>query len=566
MYKSFILSISPALFFAQTIIYDDSFAIDYEQSMIIVNQKVNDLNSSYPGQKSTVVLGDKLYVLANSVPHFENGVAYQINHNNKAYNLYFSNLPLIKMTTTGEIRDTPKILGHFEFKAADKPLISSRIGVEYRGATSQTYPKKSMEVEFWLDENGDETHDLALLNLHKGDSYNLQAMYNEKLRINSKTSNELWQQIHPDLHYKAEENDAKSGISMKYVDLFLNGEYRGVYAIGEKVNRKFLKLKKNDGDEIKGELYKGDQWGGATTFTELNSFDNTSDVWDGYEYKHPKDIIKWENLHGLVDYVLNENDETFNSTYPAKFDVDNIVDYFIFLNLVRATDNTGKNIYLAKYKKNGPYFYVPWDLDGTFGSIFDGSEDNTVGDILFNGLYSRLWQEAAFQSKLANRWAELRNSIVTKENIGQMLKNNMEELHKSGVYEREALVWDAYEYEQDMLDYKIDWVGRRIDFLDSVFTNPLSSSATTIKSNSLSIYPNPASLSFYINAGNTKNADLKIIDFSGREIYHQKLQNLSADSQIPVTTLVNGVYFVILASETALRPADSLLRSKEFII
>jgi len=463
------------------------------------------------------------------------------------------------MTTTGEISDSPKILGHFEFKAPETPLVSSRIGVEYRGATSQSYPKKSMEIEFWLDDNGDETQEFSLLNLHKGDSYNLQAMYNEKLRINSKTSNELWQKIYPNVHYKNDENDAKSGILMKYADLFLNGEYRGVYALGEKVNRKILKLKKNDGNQIKGELYKGDQWGGATTFTGLIPFDNNSDLWDGYEYKHPKDVIRWENLYNLIDFVLNENDETFNATYSSKFDVDNMVDYFIFLNLVRATDNTGKNIYLAKYKKDGPYFYVPWDLDGTFGSIWDGTEDDVVDDLLFNGLYTRLWQEPGFRSKLAKRWAHLRTDIVTKENLVQMLNNNMEKLKKSGVYEREAIVWDAYEFSPETLNYQKDWLGRRIDFLDSIMKT-LSATDTPLKNSKLSLYPNPASDFLYIDAGNMKNSDLQIIDFSGREILSKNLGNITTQIQIPITNIPEGIYFVILKGDAEVKTAKLVVK------
>lgn len=559
MYRKFYFLFSPFLLFGQTTIHENSYAIDSTRSMIVVNQKITDLNTSYPGEKATIAIGDNLYALADPVTHFESGKGYEINLNGKSFTLYFSNLPMIRMTTTREISDSPKILGHFEIKVPETPLISSAIGVEYRGATSQSYPKKSMEIEFWLDDNGNETQEFSLLNLHKGDSYNLQAMYNEKLRINSKTSNELWQKIYPNVHYKNDENDAKSGVQMKYADLFLNGEYRGVYAIGEKVNRKLLKLKKNDNTEIKGELYKGDQWGGATTFTGLIPFDNNSDLWDGYEYKHPKDIIRWENLYNLIDFVLNEDDETFNATYSSKLDVDNMVDYFIFLNLIRATDNTGKNIYLAKYKKDGPYFYVPWDLDGTFGSIWDGTEENVVDDLLFNGLYTRLWQEPGFRSKLAERWAHLRTNIITKENLAEMLNNNMEKLRNSGVYEREARVWEAYEFAPDMINYQTNWLGRRIDFLDSIMKS-LSTTDAKLKNSSLSIYPNPASEFFYINPGNIRNADLQIIDFSGMQIFSKKLGNITTQVQIPLNKIPEGIYFVILKGDAEVKTARLIVK------
>lgn len=547
------------MLFGQNAISEDSYVKDPTNSLIVINHNVSDLNDAFPDVKTSINLGNESFDLLSPVPEFITGVGYKLDINGQIYTLYFSKLPIIEMTTVGQISDSPKVLGHFILKAPGSDIISSMIGVEYRGNHSQSYPKKSMEVEFWLDENGDETQDFSLLGLNEDDGINLQAMYNEKLRINSKTSNDLWQKIHPNVYYKDDEQDAKSGIIMKYADLFLNGEYRGVYALGEKVNRKFLKLKKNDGSEIKGELYKGDQYGGATMFTGLNPFNNNSELWDGYEYKYPKDIIQWDNLYNLVDFVVNENAETFNATYASKFDIDNIVDYFIFLNLVRATDNYAKNIYLAKYKKNAIYFYVPWDLDGTFGSIYDGSEENIVDDLIFNGLYARLWEEPNFRNKLASRWTDLRTGIVTKESIVELLSTNMQKLSASGIYEREAMVWNDYDFSPSIFDYKADWIGRRIDYLDSIMP-ALSTLDVSVKESTLSIYPNPSADFFYINGGNIKKADLKIIEFSGREVYSKLLGNIDGEIQVPLNNISDGIYFVIVKGDGVVKTARLIVK------
>ena len=121
-----------------------------------------------------------------------------------------------------------------------------------------------MEIEFWTDNIGNETQNHALLGMTNDDDWNLQAMYNEPLRIRSKTNNDLWRMINS-LHYQNQEPEAINGVRIKYVELFINNEYRGLYCLGEKVNRKQLKLKKHNGN-IRGELYKGISWGGYKYF------------------------------------------------------------------------------------------------------------------------------------------------------------------------------------------------------------------------------------------------------------------------------------------------------------
>lgn len=559
MFRNFILLLFPALFSAQCVIDADTYGIDQSKHLIVINKNIDELNASFPGTKTYLSIEGDIYTFTAPVENLQKGTAYTVSKSNINYTAFFSDLPIIRMTTTGPIKDTPKVLGNFEILVPGETKISSMIGVEYRGASSQSYPKKSMEVEFWLDENGNETQDISVLNLFEDDAVNLQAMYIEKLRINSVTANDLWQEVHPDVYYKDKEPDARSGILMKYSDLFVNGQYKGIYAVGEKVKRKFLKLKKFD-NGIKGELYKGDQWGGATLFNALNPYNNNSDYWDGYEYKHPKELIDWSNLYNFVDYVINSNTETFNSTYSQKIDVDNMVDYFIFMNVTRALDNMGKNTYVAKYKKNEPYFIVPWDLDATFGTYWEGSNQNIYNDLLFNGLFSRLWEDPDFRIKISDRWAELRSSIITKEHINGMLTDNYLKLKDNGIYTREKIAWSSYNFPTAQLNYHTTWVKNRIDYLDTVFPF-LGVEDSKIPDSSISLFPNPAKGYFSVNLSSPlKNAEIKIIDLSGKELQKTNIENLDKKTQIPVGGLDAGVYFIILKTKDSVRTSRLIIK------
>lgn len=73
--------------------------------------------------------------------------------------------------------------------------LESLIGIQYRGAYTQTLPKKSMEFEFWADVDGNESVDYQLLDLVETDSWNLEAGYNEPLRIRSNNNWDIWRMI-----------------------------------------------------------------------------------------------------------------------------------------------------------------------------------------------------------------------------------------------------------------------------------------------------------------------------------------------------------------------------------
>lgn len=528
------------------IIPSNQYNIDITKSLIVTNLDVNFINSTWTNEKTSINF-DVEYTFETPLNTIKIGIPYKVKNiiDNKIFTLYFTQLPLISIKTNDIIVDEPDVWGDFKLVESNQKIVNSKIGIQYRGATSQTYPKKPFEIKFWNDNEGKETHDESLLGMHSDDGWNLQALYNESLRLHSKTSNELWKLIHKP-YYIASEPEAASGIEMKYGELFLNEQYQGIYCVGEKVNRKLLKLKKYN-NNIKGELYKGDQWGESTTLNSLLPFDNNNLSWGGYEYKHPKELTDWASIYNFVNFVINETDENFNNSYRYKFNISNAVDYFIFLNLLRATDNRGKNLYVAKYNTNEPYFYVPWDLDGTFGTIWNGQHENITTDLLSNGLYNRLMNDCSangFREKLNLRWNELRNTIITQSNLMNMLTANYNLLKKNGVYEREHMAWPEYNADVNELDYISNWLTNRLSYLDSKF----SESCTTLdvvkfdKVLKTIVYPNPTSDIINISFVDDVSHNIFLYDSNGKLILTKHSEEY--EDQISIKSLSNGVYYL----------------------
>ncbi len=538
------------------------YQIDHTRKLIVVNQDTEQINTQWPHSKTAVIL-DEQYAFTHAVPTVEIGFPYEVaNSDETNYTLYFTQLPLVNIFTPHVIVDEPRVFAEFVMSESNGNITRSNIGIEYRGGWSQSLPKKSLRIEFWNDTNGQETKDVSLLGMRNDDDWNLQAFFNEPLRVRSKTSNELWKLMHK-LYYQELEPDAVNGIQMEYVEVFINGEYRGVYALSERVDRKQLQLKKYD-YEIRGELYKAVDWG-VPTLTSLPDFGNSEPYWDGFEYQHPEEVTDWINLYGFVDFVVNEKNYYFFSVHPSIFETDNAVDYFIFLNLLRANDNRGKNIFIARYDQGEPYFYVPWDLDAVFGTMWRGDKENRTDDILSNGLYDRLihdCSENGFYRRLTMRWNNLRKNEITHQNIMNLFRGNFNYLSENGIYDRETTAWGEYTMDETDLEYISEWLTARLSFLDGEFNKPcIPHDNSGEEDEFIKVFPNPANDYFHveINAG-ILPFRLKIFNQLGHTVFSEQLRSKSERLQLP--NLQPGMYFVMVQNQNFTKTQKLIVRKQ----
>lgn len=549
----------------------ESYRIDNEKRIIVCNADLSKL--AFDDQPVKFKIDNNDYNIIDNVKSLKIGVRYIIalDQGFVRYSIYFTELPLIFISTDDAIVDSPKVFSKITIVENDGKVLESNAGIEYRGATSQNYPKKSFEIEFWNDKIGDDTKDVTLFNLREDKDWNLQAMYNEPLKMANSVAWEIWDNIGV-LYYQDKEPKAKSGTGSNYVEVFVNDSYQGIFAISEKIDRKQLRLKKNTDTETLGELYKGDGWE-VTTYYELPDFDNTSETWGGYEFKYPKSGRDWSNLYNLHDFVMNSDDETFFSQYKDKYDHNNLTDYFIFLNLLRATDNSGKNVYTAKYDKDGKYFFIPWDLDGVLGRIWDGSIENITDDLLSNGLYDRLWQdtkEDGFRSGLKKRWTSLRSDFVTVDNLMQLLINNYSYLKVNAAYERDQIANSGSTISSEYEEFAFirEWITKRIAYLDETFglefPTPTSEESGDKTNGKFQFYPNPAKNQIYFINKNEPSEntflDIDIYTVTGRKI--KTVSQTPLNQSLFIGNIPDGNYILNIKSNSGIKQSFKLIIDK----
>ncbi|MEM1216075.1 MAG: CotH kinase family protein [Bacteroidota bacterium] len=473
--------------------------------------------------------------------------AYPVTASNGAtYTLYFTSLPIIHIDTDNTIVDEPKVLAQFTY-ADEEQVLTSNIGIEIRGGFSQTFPKKTYDLEFWNDETGDDSDNVQFRNMRNDDDWILDALYNEPLRLRSHTAHKLWLDLHTPSHLDQEPN-ARAGADVTYVEVFLLGQYNGLYNLSEEIDRKQLQIKKFDGT-MRGQLHKGIGWG-TTLFSHLPSFDNSSREWGGHKFEYPKadQVTDWQPLYDFTSFVITTSNTSFSSEVWNRFDRDNFADYFLYLNVLRAIDNTGKNIYVAKYDTHTPFFYVPWDLDACFGASWDGSLDPYTEGILENGFLERvrlLNPDDAFK-EICNRWFDLRGGRLSAAQLANDFASTYHFLRDHKLYEREARVYPNYPFDEAAYNYLQQWLSDRLAYLDTYFENTLNNTQAPPTVAGQVLYPNPADHVIFISPE-------ALPEETAYQIYNSLGQLAKTGHRdqdvIPVTNLRSGTYWLLLGEE-----------------
>lgn len=523
--------------------------VDEELSLVVCHlYNIEDYSDLSAYEELDLIFNHEVYGFDAMPDSLSYKAAYLVNNNSTQYQLYFTSLPLISINSDTNIPDEPKVAAFLNYDDEHKQF-NSIIGIEVRGGSSQSYPKKSYDLELWQDATGEESHSESFGDMRSDDDWILNGLYNEPLRMRNFINHKLWLDIHQ-VHYQEQEEEAKAGADVEYVEMFLNGKYNGVYLLTEQIDRKLLKLKHYENNTIQGELYKAISWGGAPTFDALLPFDNNDRLWNAYSYKYPKvsEITDWQYIYDFIDFVMNSDDQSFTDEVWSRFEQNNFIDYFLFLNMIAAGDNTGKNIYLAKYDQNHPYFYTPWDMDGSLGNTWQGLPTNYPYGIYSNKFYDRVFElnPGGFKTKVRNRWNELRDNIFNTQNLRNRVLAPYNYLTDNKVYEREAMIYPTHPFSESDKNYLVNWLNSRLLYLDSEI-HDITPIDHIHQENTLSLYPNPSKNTVFLKVVDAIKADevYQIYNELGQKIQTAQLDNLSID----ISTLPNGFYFLKLKGE-----------------
>ena len=398
------------------------------------------------------------------------------NNNYIIYNLKCTTLPLININTEKNIgrEDVKMSVSLFDNrKSSTRRTVLSDGLIHVRGKSSSVRPKKSYKISLTNESLGNHKrkNNISLLGMRADDDWILYAPYNDQEKIRNVFASKLWYDISDNNSF-----NTKFGYQYKYVELFINNKYHGLYALGYKIDKKLLKI--NNNDEY---LFQKTNW----EKSEVTILENDSDTLAGYELKNANNNEEeaWDTLKKYYRSLQTTDDL---SVIYSMIDIDNVVDVYLFNNLVAGVDNIDgsrqKNIYIS-FKKNNDNMiaiYIPWDLDLTFGNTFAENKKNSVveymvpynyeiGMNIFPISFLQKIDSQAINNIIKKRYNELRNDLWSKNNINHLIDYYETEIYDSGSFARDVERWPdtTHNNNDEGLKNFRDWIMNRLDYLDN---------------------------------------------------------------------------------------------------
>ncbi len=259
--------------------------------------------------------------------------------------------------------------------------------IKFRGGISAQYKKNSFSLE--LDKK------YKFFDLPKDDDWILNASYIDKTFMRHKINYDLFRAM-------GEKNIAAQST---YINISVNGEYRGLYLLTEEVNGKKVGLNKKD---TMARLFKDPLF----LYTEHRIPQDSNNF---HQQKFPK-IHKRDQFYyidSLCTFLFDSSDAEFENRIGDWFDLDNIVDWHLLLLFSNNGDGILKNFYLYKRDGDTSFRIAIWDYDHSFGR--DGDNELNMMErplrwwrsILFVRLLES--KNLNYHQQLKNRWKELRD-------------------------------------------------------------------------------------------------------------------------------------------------------------
>jgi hypothetical protein len=200
----------------------------------------------------------------------------------------------------------------------------------------------------------------------------------------------------------SEPGKARHSPHVHSVELVVNGDYKGLYNLSDRVDAALLGFGKKQGSGGRGPvLYKamGEQANFRTPAREA------------YVQKVPdwRDGEHWEPFDELIGFIGRSTPEEFRERIGKVVDVDNVIDFEILLLLTCNLEGRNYNLYLAR--DGGPesrFFIVPWDYDMTFHS------DSVSTNFLIERLHRDL---PGYGRRAHERWLALRRDRLSEKSL-----------------------------------------------------------------------------------------------------------------------------------------------------
>ncbi len=319
--------------------------------------------------------------------------------------------------------------------------------------------------------------DVSLLGLCTGKEWVLLANYNDKSLIRNYVALEA-----------AKVLDNMECYATQYpVDVYLNGEYIGVYTLGEQIEESGDRVSLNsDATSVDTGFFM--EIGGIADFDGPNTF--STRYMQCVEILEPSgSSLTDKHKTYIVNYIEMADDEVRRlKGYEDYIDIDSLIDWLILTEVTFNSDGAMRRSVFLKKDHGGKLEFGPvWDFDIAFGNSNTDFENYeawcclaTEYGYVYENWICLLMKDEAFAEKLTIRWNEvkdeLRASALEAADYGERVTAHSAEAN----FERWDILniqvaiqppwmteYDTYEkqvcYLRDFINTRMDWIDGQLN-------------------------------------------------------------------------------------------------------
>lgn len=401
--------------------------------------------------------------------------------------------------TSGMTQNVSKLL-EFKFTDNNGKVAKCFAETSWQGSGSLKMPKKNYAIDL-LDENGDSLK-WRFGNWLAFDSFHLKANYIDAMHARNIVTARLyenmlltypigqqraWQYynsateiLSPNLRY---ETGALQHIDGFPTEIYINGEYQGLFTLNIKKHRSNFQMEKSNNNHILLGMGVG-----AMVQYPVD--------WTKWEIRNPKGfdenveppagVVKTK-IETFFQFVSNLNSSTTKAEFASRTIVPMCIDFRLIYWIADLFDLNGNNTLYGTW--DGIHWTpLPYDLDSTFGMHYDGSNADRAPNInTDNSAFVQrlmLYLDTIYKTELEQRYKQLRtNGVFTVDGIMQLFKDFTLQIGTEA-YNRDYKKWTEIpsnrpngtypNYPQNggwYMDFEqlVTWITGRLSYLDTKY-------------------------------------------------------------------------------------------------
>ena len=453
---------------------------------------------------------------------------------------------------------------------------NGKIAIEVRGSTSQQYPKKSygFETQDLLGAN----NNVPLLGLPIENDWILYGPYPDKTLLRDV------------LTYDLSRKFGNYASNWRFCELVIDGEYRGVYILLERIKRDNdrVNIARLDADDLAGDsltggyIVKVDKLTGEVGYSWTSNY-NTEVVMQfhdpEFDQLNPIQASYMENFIGeFEDVIWGPQFDDPLVGYSNYIETTSFYDFFILQELGRTVDGYRSSSFMHKGKTsgawNGKLIAGPmWDFNLSYGNADYCNANLTTGwQYNFDEVcdftsaipfwWEKLLASNSYKNGLKCRWEELRKGPLQTDSINYFIDSMANYLQEGRIrnFEKWPIIgvyvnWNSFvgnTYQED-LNFLKTYIEERSIWIDNNLTGicDLAVEEKKFTPEYAKIWPNPINDYGYIGFTlfEPGKISLELIDIAGRKI---KTENFGLKTQgehavaLDLSTVSEGNYIYIL--------------------